>query len=184
MRRVPFGVRPLEATSRGVCGSGGSPADGHGHVDPLRTRRVVEQPSPGVALPPCADEVRPTFTALSVRLRCRDGLRVAPRLARPPGEPAPASAGAHRKRHPPPMILSHVVVDGSNIATEGRTTPSLRQLDEAVQAFLAEHPVETLTVVVDATFPNRIAGSERDGVRGGAPGRRAGHATGRCHRPR
>jgi predicted RNA-binding protein with RPS1 domain len=60
------------------------------------------------------------------------------------------------------MIRSHVVVDGSNIATEGRTTPSLRQLDDAVKAFLAEHDVETLTVVVDATFPNRIATSERD----------------------
>jgi hypothetical protein len=59
------------------------------------------------------------------------------------------------------MIRSHVVVDGSNIATEGRTTPSLRQLDDAVKAFLAEHHVETLTVVVDATFPNRIDASER-----------------------
>ncbi len=59
------------------------------------------------------------------------------------------------------MIQSHVVVDGSNIATEGRTTPSLRQLDDAVTAFLAEHQVETLTVVVDATFPNRIDPSER-----------------------
>ncbi len=59
------------------------------------------------------------------------------------------------------MIRSHVVVDGSNIATEGRTTPSLRQLDDAVKAFLDEHPVETLTVVVDATFPNRIDPSER-----------------------
>jgi hypothetical protein len=59
------------------------------------------------------------------------------------------------------MIRSHVVVDGSNIATEGRTTPSLAQLDDAVKAFLAEHPVETLTVVVDATFPNRIDPSER-----------------------
>jgi hypothetical protein len=59
------------------------------------------------------------------------------------------------------MIRSHVVVDGSNIATEGRTTPSLRQLDDAVTAFLAEHDVETLTVVVDATFPNRIDPSER-----------------------
>ena len=50
------------------------------------------------------------------------------------------------------MIQSHVVVDGSNIATEERTTPSLRQLDDAVKAFLAEHEVQTLTVVVDATF--------------------------------
>jgi hypothetical protein len=59
------------------------------------------------------------------------------------------------------MIRSHVVVDGSNIATEGRTTPSLRQLDDAVKAFLAEHPVDSLTVVVDATFPNRIDPAER-----------------------
>ena len=59
------------------------------------------------------------------------------------------------------MIRSHVVVDGSNLATEGRTTPSLRQLDEAVKAFLAEHAVENLIVVVDATFPNRIDPSER-----------------------
>jgi hypothetical protein len=71
-------------------------------------------------------------------------------------------------RHPFPrksplnsMIRSHVVVDGSNIATEGRTSPSLRQLDDAVTAFLDEHPVETLTVVVDATFPNRIDPAER-----------------------
>ena len=59
------------------------------------------------------------------------------------------------------MIRSHVVVDGSNIATEGRTTPSLAQLDDAVKAFLAEHPVDTLTVVVDATFPNRLDAAER-----------------------
>ena len=59
------------------------------------------------------------------------------------------------------MIRSHVVVDGSNIATEGRTTPSLRQLDEAVTAFAEEHAPDTITVIVDATFPNRIDPSER-----------------------
>ena len=59
------------------------------------------------------------------------------------------------------MIRTHVVVDGSNIATEGRTLPSLRQLDDAVTAFMAEHEVDTITVVVDATFPNRIDQSER-----------------------
>ena len=57
---------------------------------------------------------------------------------------------------------SHVVVDGSNIATEGRSLPSLEQLDEAVRAFLDEHPHDTLTVVVDATFAHRIDPSERD----------------------
>ena len=54
-----------------------------------------------------------------------------------------------------------VVVDGSNIATEGRSAPSLAQLDEAVRAYLAEHPDADITVVVDATFGHRIDDSER-----------------------
>jgi hypothetical protein len=49
-----------------------------------------------------------------------------------------------------------VVVDGSNIATEGRSTPSLRQLDEAVRAYRDEFPDAVVTVVVDATFGHRI----------------------------
>ena len=53
-----------------------------------------------------------------------------------------------------------VVVDGSNIATEGRSMPSLAQLNEAVMAFEAEHPDATITVVVDATFGHRISKSE------------------------
>src|SRR5437870_3734883 len=55
------------------------------------------------------------------------------------------------------MPFRHVVVDGSNLATEGRSTPSLQQLDEAVRAFQREFPgLESVTVVVDASFPNRI----------------------------
>ena len=50
----------------------------------------------------------------------------------------------------------HVVVDGSNIATEGRSLPSLAQLSEAVMSFMEEHPDTTITVVVDATFGHRI----------------------------
>src|SRR4051794_37740918 len=60
-----------------------------------------------------------------------------------------------------PRRPRHVVVDGSNIATEGRSLPSLAQLDEAVRAFMEEHPGFTLTVVVDATFGHRIDESER-----------------------
>src|SRR3954447_3152950 len=59
------------------------------------------------------------------------------------------------------MATSHVVVDGSNIATEGRTTPSLAQLVEAVLAFRAEYPDDRITVVVDASFGYRIDESER-----------------------
>jgi hypothetical protein len=59
------------------------------------------------------------------------------------------------------MTSNHVVVDGSNIATEGRSLPSLRQLDEAVRAFLSERPHELCTVVVDATFEHRIDTTER-----------------------
>ena len=49
-----------------------------------------------------------------------------------------------------------VVVDGSNIATEGRSMPSLAQLKEAVKAFKEEFPDAVVTVVVDATFGHRI----------------------------
>jgi hypothetical protein len=54
-----------------------------------------------------------------------------------------------------------VVVDGSNLATEGRTIPSLAQLDEAVRAYLEEDPLADPVVVVDASFAHRIDPKER-----------------------
>ncbi|MEP7201254.1 MAG: S1 RNA-binding domain-containing protein [Ilumatobacteraceae bacterium] len=54
----------------------------------------------------------------------------------------------------------HVVVDGSNLATEGRPLPSLKQLNEAVMAYMAENPDALITVVVDATFGHRIDSKE------------------------
>jgi len=65
-----------------------------------------------------------------------------------------------------PMAERQVVVDGSNIATEGRSLPSLAQLDEAVRAYQAEHPDDTVIVVVDATFGHRIDPSERRAFEG------------------
>jgi hypothetical protein len=62
----------------------------------------------------------------------------------------------------PPKSPSHYVVDGSNIATEGRAMPSLKQLNDAVMAFIEEHPHSLITVVVDATFGHRIAKDEVD----------------------
>jgi Zc3h12a-like Ribonuclease NYN domain len=59
----------------------------------------------------------------------------------------------------------HVVVDGSNLATEGRTLPSLQQLDEAVTAYAEEDPNSRITVVVDASFEHRIDESERETLR-------------------
>ncbi|MGH9264129.1 MAG: NYN domain-containing protein [Acidimicrobiales bacterium] len=53
------------------------------------------------------------------------------------------------------------MVDGSNLATEGRNTPSLAQLDEAVRAFSAERPNDEIIVVVDASFGYRIDEAER-----------------------
>ncbi len=55
-----------------------------------------------------------------------------------------------------------VVVDGSNLATEGRTIPSLVQLDDAVRAFLEEYAHADVIVVVDASFEHRVAASERE----------------------
>ena len=57
------------------------------------------------------------------------------------------------------------MVDGSNLATEGRTLPSLRQLDEAVTAYAEEDPNSRITVVVDASFEHRIDESERETLR-------------------
>ena len=54
-----------------------------------------------------------------------------------------------------------VVVDGSNMATEGRSDPSLAQLDEVLRAFQAENPRVELIVVADATFAHRVAPGER-----------------------
>lgn len=58
------------------------------------------------------------------------------------------------------MFVRHVVVDGSNVATEGRSLPSLAQLMEAVGEFAKEHPEASITVVVDASFGHRIDPSE------------------------
>ena len=59
------------------------------------------------------------------------------------------------------MTVQHVVVDGSNLATEGRTLPSLQQLDDAVRSYIDEYKPVTVTVIVDASFPNRIDDAER-----------------------
>src|SRR5579863_8621925 len=58
------------------------------------------------------------------------------------------------------MATRHVIVDGSNLATEGRSMPSLSQLDQAVREFIAENPHDVVTVVVDASFGHRIDPSE------------------------
>ncbi len=58
-------------------------------------------------------------------------------------------------------VRQRVVVDGSNLATEGRSLPSLAQLDEAVRAFREEHTDDDIIVVVDASFSYRIDESER-----------------------
>ncbi|MGB9112624.1 MAG: hypothetical protein WCF24_07850 [Acidimicrobiales bacterium] len=60
------------------------------------------------------------------------------------------------------MPTRHIVVDGSNLATEGRTTPSLVQLEEVVADLRREMQGAQVTVVVDATFRHRIDPSERE----------------------
>ncbi len=63
------------------------------------------------------------------------------------------------------MPRGHAVVDGSNIATEGRTEPSLKQLREAISAFREEYSFRNVTVIVDASFEHRVAKSEQRAVR-------------------
>ena len=57
-------------------------------------------------------------------------------------------------------MVKNIIVDGSNIATEGRSTPSLAQLNEAVLALIRQYPSAKVSVVVDATFGHRIAKKE------------------------
>ena len=60
-----------------------------------------------------------------------------------------------------PRTRPRVVVDGSNLATEGRTLPSLAQLDDALAAFIDENPTAEIIVVTDASFSHRVEVSER-----------------------
>ena len=54
-----------------------------------------------------------------------------------------------------------VVVDGSNLATEGSQEPSLKQLREMLSVYKRESNKAKLVVVVDASFEHRIAENER-----------------------
>ncbi|MDA8343533.1 MAG: hypothetical protein M0007_15120, partial [Actinomycetota bacterium] len=63
-----------------------------------------------------------------------------------------------RRRRAAAAPSRKVVVDGSNLATEGRSEPDLAQLDDAIGAFLEEYPgfdTTDVVVVVDATFGHR-----------------------------
>jgi hypothetical protein len=63
------------------------------------------------------------------------------------------------------MPKGHAVVDGSNIATEGRNEPSLAQLRDAVAEFEAENDFKFVTVVVDASFEHRVSAREKKAAR-------------------
>ncbi len=60
------------------------------------------------------------------------------------------------------MSETTLIVDGSNIATEGRSSPSLQQLDDAVRALIDDRHFDVVIVVVDATFGHRIETTESD----------------------
>ena len=79
---------------------------------------------------------------------------------------------------------SHVVVDGSNIATEGRSLPSLAQLSEAVMSFMEEHPERShhRRRRCDLRAPHRQEGSGR--VRGRHLEQRTRRPAGRSDRSR
>ncbi|MEO8697625.1 MAG: hypothetical protein ABI658_29265 [Acidimicrobiales bacterium] len=80
-----------------------------------------------------------------------------------PKMPPPVRAPAKRPVTPrrEEKHKSHLVVDGSNIATEGRNLPSMAQLEDALDAFVKEHPFKVVTVIVDATFGHRISPKEK-----------------------
>ena len=77
----------------------------------------------------------------------------------PPPVKAPAKRPVTPRRDE--KHKSHLVVDGSNIATEGRSLPSMAQLEDALDAFVKEQPFKVVTVIVDATFGHRISPKEK-----------------------
>jgi len=63
------------------------------------------------------------------------------------------------------MSKGLAVIDGSNLATEGRSEPDLAQLNEAVATIAAEYDFADIVVIVDATFEHRVAKSETKAAR-------------------
>jgi len=63
------------------------------------------------------------------------------------------------------MPSGHAVIDGSNLATEGNSEPSLKQLREAVVAFQTEYDFAHVTVIVDASFEHRVHSREKAAAR-------------------
>src|SRR5271163_4336537 len=97
---------------------------------------------------------------------CGSATSAGPSRRAPPSGVPPCTSWSRPICCDVPLAESHhVVVDGSNLATEGRTLPSLKQLDEAVRAYAAEDPGSSIIVVVDATFEHRVSDAEREEVR-------------------
>jgi hypothetical protein len=105
---------------------------------------MVFEPQTTTNAPP-ADAPKPSPTKLVPKM--------------PPPVKAPAKKVAAPRRDE--KQRSHLVVDGSNIATEGRNLPSMAQLEDALDAFVKEHPFKVVTVIVDATFGHRISPKEK-----------------------
>ena len=106
------------------------------------------------------------------------------RTARPTTSCCARSAADRSRSWETRMMADHFVIDGSNLATEGRTEPSLAQLREAVDAFRGEHPGRDRhrRRGRELRAPHRPIGTRR--VLQGRDRRRGGLATGRRGRPR
>src|SRR6202789_3942005 len=97
---------------------------------------------------------------------CGSATSAGPNRRAPPSGAPPCTSWSRPTCCDVPLAETHhVVVDGSNLATEGRTFPSLEQLDEAVRAYASEDPDASIIVVVDATFEHRVGDAEREEVR-------------------
>ena len=79
---------------------------------------------------------------------------------------------------------AHVVVDGSNIATEGPLAAQPRAAQRRGDGFMEEHPDAVITVVVDATFGHRIDKKEVAEFDAGGRQQRTRRSAGRRHRAR
>lgn len=66
-----------------------------------------------------------------------------------------------RRRRRRPTLRPHLVVDGSALAGQDLSVPSVARLLAAIAALKVQFPETSATVLIDAALPHRVSPSER-----------------------
>ncbi|MDP1795129.1 MAG: translation initiation factor IF-2 N-terminal domain-containing protein [Acidimicrobiales bacterium] len=127
---------------------------------PAGPRVITSRPASEVTAP---REFLPSSTPFRRRT---DNPPAAPAPPLPTPNPAPVTPTARRPLGPPPTLPTVdtgplLVIDGMNIAYEGRAVPSLAQLLSAAASLKSRYPEAAQVIVVDAGFSFAVAAEEK-----------------------